>query len=108
MSPPMGMRSLIANCIFPKVGSMIHSGAARLAFLRPFILDRNCQVAVFLAYVTAYGHALIDRELYLPKGWIDDPQRRREAGIPEAVHFRSELSGSRVSRLCHRLWACAH
>src|SRR5437016_14421154 len=37
MPPAVGMRSLIANCIFPKLGSMIQSAAARLAFLRPFI-----------------------------------------------------------------------
>jgi hypothetical protein len=31
---------------------------------------------VYLAYAAAAGHALIDRELYLPKSWIDDPARR--------------------------------
>ena len=35
----------------------------------------NCQVAVFLDYVTTLGHTLIDCELYLPKEWIDDRQR---------------------------------
>ena len=29
----------------------------------------NCQIGVFLAYASAKGHALIDRELYLPKEW---------------------------------------
>src|SRR3954469_5217317 len=32
----------------------------------------NCQIGVFLAYASGKGHALIDRELYLPKGWTDD------------------------------------
>src|SRR6266571_6593365 len=39
----------------------------------------NCQVGVFLSYVGARGHTLLDRELYPPKEWIDDPQRCREA-----------------------------
>jgi SRSO17 transposase len=42
----------------------------------------NCQVGVFLAYASTYGHALIDRELYLPQSWAEDPARCRAAGIP--------------------------
>ena len=42
----------------------------------------NCQVGVFLAYASRYGHALIDRELYLPECWAEDARRRRAAGIP--------------------------
>src|SRR6202011_4639706 len=33
----------------------------------------NCQIGVFAAYVSRHGHAFIDRALYLPKGWTDDP-----------------------------------
>jgi len=47
----------------------------------------NCQVGVFLAYASRHGHALIDRELYLPRSWTDDPQRCRGAGIPQEVEF---------------------
>jgi SRSO17 transposase len=50
----------------------------------------NCQVGVFLAYASAHGHALIDRELYLPQSWIDDPQRCRAAGIADGVEFASK------------------
>ena len=32
----------------------------------------NCQLGVFLTYVSPAGRALIDRELYLPKTWTDD------------------------------------
>jgi SRSO17 transposase len=42
----------------------------------------NCQIGVFLAYATAHGPALLDRELYLPKEWAGDPARRAEAGVP--------------------------
>lgn len=49
---------------------------------------QGCQVGVFLSYVTQAGHAFIDRGLYVPEDWFDDPGRCREAGIPEAVSFR--------------------
>ena len=41
----------------------------------------NCQVGVFLTYVTPTGRALIDRELYLPVSWTDDRERRRDVDI---------------------------
>ena len=47
----------------------------------------NCQVGVFLAYASRHGHALIDRELYLPESWLSDRARCREAAIPDAVGF---------------------
>jgi SRSO17 transposase len=61
----------------------------------------NCQVGVFLSYVSKKGHTLIDRELYLPKDWIDDPARRREAGIPEEIGFQTkcELAKAMIERL---------
>jgi hypothetical protein len=45
----------------------------------------NVQVAVYLVYASDAGHALIDRELYVPRAWIDDPDRCRAAGIPAQV-----------------------
>ena len=42
----------------------------------------NCQIGVFLAYATPHGPVLLDRALYLPKEWADDPARRAEAGVP--------------------------
>ena len=51
---------------------------------------RTCQVGVFLSYVTKLGHGLIDRELYLPEDWCQDPTRRREVHIPETVTFQTK------------------
>ena len=42
----------------------------------------NSQVAVYLTYAAPRGHALIDRALYLPRSWVDDPDRCTDAGIP--------------------------
>lgn len=50
----------------------------------------NCQIGVFLAYASAHGQALLDRELYLPEEWAEDEERRREAGVPEAVRFQTK------------------
>ena len=50
----------------------------------------NCQVGVFLGYAGRHGHALIDRALYLPEGWIEDRPRCRQAGIPDEVAFASK------------------
>jgi SRSO17 transposase len=50
----------------------------------------NCQVAVYLAYATGRGHALIDRALYLPRSWTSDPERMAEAGVPEDVEFATK------------------
>ena len=52
----------------------------------------NAQVAVYLAYVAPAGHALIDRELYLPRSWIADPGRCAAAGIPEGTAFATKPS----------------
>ena len=43
----------------------------------------NAQVAVYLTYAAPRGHALIDRALYLPRCWAEDPDRCDNAGIPE-------------------------
>ncbi|HEU5421671.1 MAG TPA: IS701 family transposase [Streptosporangiaceae bacterium] len=50
----------------------------------------NCQVAVFLSYASAAGHALIDRELYLPRSWTTDPARCAAAGIPATTVFATK------------------
>ena len=50
----------------------------------------NAQVAVYLAYATSAGHGVVDRELYLPQGWIDDPARCRAAGVPDQVGFATK------------------
>lgn len=50
----------------------------------------NCQIGVFLAYASSKGRAFIDRELYLPKEWAHDKERREEAGVPEHIEFMTK------------------
>jgi SRSO17 transposase len=54
----------------------------------------NCQVGVFLGYVSNLGHTLVDERLYLPKEWALDPERRAMCHVPKEVKFRTahELS----------------
>jgi SRSO17 transposase len=55
----------------------------------------NGQIGVFLGYATPKGRALLDRELYLPKEWAGDADRRAEAGVPEAVGFATKIVRAR-------------
>ena len=50
----------------------------------------NAQVAVYLTYAGARGHAMIDRELYLPRSWTSDPDRLDRAGVPEDIEFATK------------------
>ena len=49
-----------------------------------------CQVAVHLAFATSRGHAIIDRNLYLPEAWAADEERRELAGVPEELAFATK------------------
>ena len=49
----------------------------------------NCQVGVFLAYVSDTEHALVDFRLYLPKEWAKDRKRRKRAGVPKEIKYRT-------------------
>uniref|UniRef100_UPI0038517364 IS701 family transposase n=1 Tax=Streptomyces triticiradicis TaxID=2651189 RepID=UPI0038517364 len=57
----------------------------------------NCQIGVF---ATTRGHALVDRELYLPKSWTDDRERCRAARIPDERNFatKGELARDMILR----------
>src|SRR5205809_6272778 len=50
----------------------------------------NCQIGVFAAYVSRHGHAFIDRALYLPKEWTDDPDRLEATYVPPDTGFATK------------------
>ena len=54
----------------------------------------NSQIGVFASYASRWGHALIDRRLYLPKSWANDPQRRAKAHVPEGHLYLSPIFGT--------------
>jgi SRSO17 transposase len=91
---------VIDETSFPKRGHK--SAGVGLQYCGTTGQVENCQVGVFLAYVTARGHTLIDRELYLPLDWCEDRKRCRVAGIPESVRFQTKPELAR--RMLARVW----
>ena len=63
----------------------------------------NCQIGVFLALASSRGRTLIDRELYLPKTWCADFERRKDASIPPDVAFATKPQLAR--RMILRAWS---
>jgi len=49
----------------------------------------NCQVAVYMGYVSAKEHALVDTRLFLPRDWTKNKQRRKKAGVPKEIRYRT-------------------
>jgi SRSO17 transposase len=62
----------------------------------------NCQIGVFLAYASRHGRAFVDRELYLPREWMDDPARCAEAGVPADRTFATKPQ--LALRMIERTW----
>jgi len=102
----LGRESAIAvidETSFPKRGQK--SAGVGLQYCGTTGRVENCQVGVFLSYVTAKGHTLIDRELYLPCNWCEDRERCRAAGIPESV--RLQTKPELAVQMLERLWKAA-
>ena len=72
---------------FPKSGRQ-SVGVARQWCGRLGKVD-NCQVGIYMGYVSRHEHALVDVRLYLPKEWTTDKQRCRNAGVPKGTPYRS-------------------
>jgi SRSO17 transposase len=49
----------------------------------------NCQVGVFMGYVSGHEHALLDFRLSLPEDWVRDEQRRQECHVPKEVQYHT-------------------
>ena len=80
---------ILDGSAFPKKGND-SCGAARQWCGRLGKLD-NCQVGVFVGYASRRGQALVDRRLYLPAEWAEDPTRRRQGHVPPAVTSQTKL-----------------
>jgi SRSO17 transposase len=69
----------------------------------------NSQVGVFVSWSTDRGHALVDRQLYLPRVWADDSERRAAASVPEDIAFATKPAMARmmVERTLDAVASCA-
>ncbi|HBN77250.1 MAG TPA: IS701 family transposase, partial [Planctomycetaceae bacterium] len=73
---------------FPKSGNQ-SVGVARQWCGRLGKIE-NCQVGIYMGYVSSKGHALVDTELFLPKEWTQDKDRFKRAGVPKNMqHHRT-------------------
>ena len=73
---------------FPKKGAK--SVGVKRQYCGTLGKRENCQVAVFLTYVSPRGHVFIDRRLYLPEEWAVDEERRTEGGVPKDITFQTK------------------
>ena len=72
---------------FPKKGN--HSVGVKQQWCGRLGKVENCQVGVFLAYVSRREQALVNMRLYLPKEWANDRKRRKECGVPREVRYQT-------------------
>jgi SRSO17 transposase len=72
---------------FPKKGR--HSVGVARQWCGRLGKVENCQVGVFMGYVSRTEHALVDVRLYLPKEWVKDRKRRRECGVPKEILYQT-------------------
>jgi SRSO17 transposase len=80
---------LIDEVSFPKQGK--HSVGVARQYCGALGKTANCQVAVTLDLGTEETSTPLNWALYLPKGWVDDPLRRKKAGIPEEITFKTKI-----------------
>lgn len=73
---------------FPKQGT--HSVGVQRQYCGTLGKIGNCQIGVFLTYAAPQGYAALDRALYLPHAWLEDPARRQSVGIPAATAFQTK------------------
>src|SRR5215472_3986505 len=72
---------------FPKRGT--HSVGVKRPWCRHRGKVDNCQVGVFMGYVSRHDHALLDFRLSLPREWARDEQRRQACHVPPDVRYQT-------------------
>lgn len=73
---------------FPKQGN--NSVGVKRQYCGRLGKIENCQVGVYLGYVNGNRRTLIDKRLYIPEDWINDPIRRERCGIPDDLTFKTK------------------
>lgn len=79
---------IIDDTGFPKKGR--HSVGVARQYCGVLGKQDNCQVAVSISLSCSQGSLPVAWQLYLPKEWIDDDERRQKAGVPEAMRFATK------------------
>ena len=92
---------IIDDTAFPKQGR--HSVGVARQYCGELGKQDNCQVAVSLSLANRHASLPVAYRLYLPEEWAEDEERRRKAGVPEAVRFQTKHEIA----LEQLRWACA-
>lgn len=79
---------IIDDTGFPKQGH--HSVGVQRQYTGTLGKVANCQIGVSLSLATPFDHLPVDFDLYLPRSWTDDADRRKEAHIPDGVQFKTK------------------
>ena len=79
---------IIDDTSFPKQGR--HSVGVARQYCGQLGKQDNCQVAVSLSLANRHASLPVAWQLYLPQEWADDPARRRKAGVPEGLVFKTK------------------
>jgi SRSO17 transposase len=92
---------IIDDTGFPKQGQ--HSVGVARQYCGQLGKQDNCQVAVSLSLANHHASLPVAYRLYLPQDWAQDRARRRKAGVPEEVVFKTkpEIALEQLH------WACA-
>jgi SRSO17 transposase len=100
-----GLRDIVRDYVVEKLGAQdavlvidetgfLKQGRASCGVARQYTGSAgkitNCQIGVFAAYVSRRGHAFIDRALYLPKAWANDPARLVASHVPDGTPFATK------------------
>jgi len=79
---------IIDDTGFPKQGK--HSVGVARQYCGQLGKQDNCQVAVTLSLANQHASLPVAYQLYLPKEWADDEERRRKSGVPDDIEFRTK------------------
>jgi len=91
---------IIDDTSFPKQGR--HSVGVSHQYCGQLGKQANCQVAVSLSIANHHASLPVAYQLYLPKAWAEDDERRRETGVPAAISFKTKPEIA----LEQMRWAC--
>jgi SRSO17 transposase len=91
---------IIDDTGFPKQGE--HSVGVARQYCGELGKQDNCQVAVSLSIANHHASLPVAYRMYLPKEWAEDVTRRRKAGVPEDIGFKTKLEIA----LDQLTWAC--
>ena len=73
---------------FPKKGK--HSVGVARQYCGQLGKQDNCQVAVSMSIANRHASLPVAYQLYLPKDWAGDPVRRKKAGVPDEITFKTK------------------